>query len=314
MSPLRRKRRRIQYYSGETTRERLRDKIWLPFVLIALAALVLALIVGAILGGIAEDSRLSAGVRKDLSDFGGVEPPEKKYRDLMSVRADSVSLDGMDEEDLRDAIADLPDGNAVSFLLYDGAGVTYFDAALAQKGNVSLESRASLTAADIADAAFAKGRYGVGMFVTGAFRESDEQLRILKISEEIALLSELGAAGIREIVIVGFPTDSDYVAAVNSYMRQASEVCENVTLGVAISSTDASSSGISRLVACTEAYADSYMIDLRDVSENQIPDYIERNAYFLTAYNMRLMLSGAERDPLIVLVETYDIKSYLIER
>ena len=310
---MRRKRRRIQYYSGETTRERLRDKVWFPFAIVAAAALILALIIGAILGGIAEDSRLSAGVRKDLADFGGVEEPEKKYRDIMSIQADAVALDGMDADDFRHAISDLPGGNAVGFVLYDGAGGVCFDAALAQKGGVSLNIKASLSAAEIADTARAKGRYGVGLFVTGAFRESDEQLRILKISEEIALLSELAEAGIREIVIVGFPTDSDYTAAVNSYMRQASEVCKNVTLGVAISSEDAVSSGISRLVACTEAYADSYFLDLRDVAEGQLASAIEKSAYFLTTYNMRLMLSGAERETLLAHAESYGVQNYLIE-
>ena len=42
---MRRKRRRIQYYNAEPTKERLRDKPWLPFALVALAALVIALIV-----------------------------------------------------------------------------------------------------------------------------------------------------------------------------------------------------------------------------------------------------------------------------
>lgn len=310
---MRRKRRRIQYYSGETTRERLRDKVWLPFAIVAAAALILALIVGAILGGIAEDSRLSAGVRKDLADFGGVEAPEKKYKDIISIQADAVAMDGMDADDFRDAISDLPEGNAVGFLLYDGAGGVFFDAVLAQKGGVSLNIKASLSAAEIADTARAKGRYGVGLFVTGAFRESDEQLRILKISEEIALLSELAEAGIREIVIVGFPTDSDDVAAVNSYMRQASEVCGNVMLGVAISSEDAVSSGISRLVACTEVYADSYFLDFRDVAESQLASVIEKNAYFLTAYNMRLMLSGVERETLLSCAASYGVQNYLIE-
>ena len=252
-------------------------------------------------------------------------PLEDKVRTLSTTRlgevrqpkAPSVFLELGYHDNVDDAewvIKNIPEiARNLAESLTEYFDIPFRNPALAQKGGVSLNIKSSLSATEIADAARAKGRYSVGLFVTGAFRESDEQLRILKISEEIALLSELAAAGIREIVIVGFPTDSDYVAAVNSYMRQASEVCENVTLGVAISSEDAVSSGISRLVACTEAYADSYFLDLRDVAEGRLASVIEKNAYFLTAYNMRLMLSTGERETLLAHAASYGVQNYWIE-
>ena len=307
-----RKRRRIQYYSGEPTLARLRDKTWFPLAILIAAALVLAIIVGSILGGIADRAQISGFEHKDLLDFGGVDKPEEKFGTLKRFTGDTVDLWGMAEGDFRRAISDLPEGNAVGVLLYDGEGGVYFDTDLIEKGEASLQVKAPITAEEIADTAKAKDRYSIGVFVTGAFRESDEQIRILRISQEIALLSELASAGIRQLLIVGFPTDSDDVSAVNSYVRQAREFCGNVTLGVAISSEDASSSGIARLVACTEEYVDSYMIDMRDVSADQLGGHIERNAYFLTAYNMRLMLAGAERETLVSVAEQYGVKSYLI--
>lgn len=309
---MRYRRRRIQYYNGETTRERLRDKAWFPFVIVAAAALIAALILGAILGGIAKDSRLSSGERKDLVDFGGAEAPEKKYAGLLELQGDILSIDGMNKEAFRGAISDLADGNAVGVPIYDGAGGVYFETALAGKSHTSFAVKAPVTATELADAALAKNRYGLGLFVTGAFAENDAQLRILRISEEIALLSELSAAGVREIMIIGFPTDSDQVTEVNSYMRQAREACPAALLSVAVASEDAESSGISRLVACTEAYVDSYYLDLRDVADGDLASLIERNAYFLTAYNMRLMLSGTERDALIAHIAQYGITSYLV--
>ena len=79
---MRRKRRRIQYYNAEPTKERLRDKPWLPFLLVALAALVIALIVGAILGGIAERTDREGIPYGDLADLGGVDAPDKTYDTL----------------------------------------------------------------------------------------------------------------------------------------------------------------------------------------------------------------------------------------
>lgn len=310
---MRRKRIRVQYYGGDTSRTRRGDRIWLPFVIIAVAALVLALIVGAILGGLAKNARLSATVHKDLTDFGGVENPVEKYGDLIGVRGDVISHDGMSAKELRRAIDDLQEGDATALLLYDGDGGVGFESELPQKSGIALTVKAQISAETLADTVRGEDRHSIGFFVTGAFCETDEQLRILRISEEIALLREIAGAGIREVVIFGLPTDSDTVAEVSSYVRQAREVCGETLVGVAVSSSDAASSGISRLVACTEAYTDSYFLDLRDVSEGQLGGYVERNAYFLTAYRMRLVLAGSDRDALVKLATTYGVLDYLIE-
>lgn len=254
---------------------------------------------------------LSPVVVRNLAELGGVDKPEEKYMPLAVIQADGIEADDLDAVTVESMIEALPEGNAVVFTLYDGAGRVYFDAELAQKTDgFSVETRVS--AWELANAVQNEGRYSVGLFVTGAFRETDEQLRILAVSREIALLSELASAGIREIVIVGLPSDSDKAEEVNGYMRQATEVCGNVTLGVAVSTADADSAGISRLVAYTEQYADSYFLDVRDVTQTELTSLTEKNAYFLTAYNMRLMLRGSEREKLIEHVIGYGVTSYVI--
>lgn len=310
---MRRRRRRIEYYSGEATHERFYQKAWFPFVVIIALAAVVALIVGAVLGNAAKKSRLNAFEPKALTDFGGVESPERQFRDVMAIRGDTVSLEGSDAGALRRAISDLDSGNAVGFLVYDGNGGVYFSPQLLEKSTVALNVRSSASAKEIAEAAADKGRYSVGLFVTGAFSEADEQLRILKIAEEIALMNEFSRAGVKEIVVVGLPTDGADVSAVNGYMRQARAACPNSALGVVVPNGDSDSAAISRLVACTEEYADTYFLDLRAVDIQRIGGYLEQNAYFLTAYRMRPMVSGADRETLLALLESYGIQSYLIE-
>lgn len=310
---MRRKRRRIQYYGGESPKRKLGERLWLPFVIVAAVALCLALIVGGILGNKAKDSHLFGEGHKDLVDFGGVEASEEKYGTLPTVSGDFLDHRGMDAKALRDALTELPEGSAAALTLYDGAGNVFFDAALLGKSNTSLVGMGTLSAKELVETLEKKERYGVAVFVTGALREQDGQLRILKVSEEVALLREISEAGFREIFIVGFPTDSDDTSSVNGYMRQASEACEGSRLGVAVSSSDALSSGISRLVACTAAYADSYAIDFRDVSVEQLKAGVEKTAYYLTTYRMRLLLGGAERDALVEISEAYGLADYLIE-
>ena len=305
---MRRKRRRIQYYSGDTTTARLRDRTWFPFVVAAATAIVLALIVGAILGAVAGGSQNKDVPRRDLIDFGGAEQPEVKYAELPSVQAGWIDLSGMDSSALRSALKECEVGNAVAFVAYDGKQTVYFNTSLPDKTATSLVKRSEVTAADVVKRTEAEDYYSIALFTVGALNEHDEQLRLIKTSQELALINELASAGIDEIVLCGLPTDSDDLEDVNRYVRQAFEVVGNTRLGVAVSHEDALTSGISRLVGATNAYADSYVLDLRD-AENA-DNVIEKNAYFLTAYRMRLMLRAEEELPTVI--EQYSIESYLL--
>jgi len=268
----------------------------------------LALIVGAILGAVAGNSKKKNVPRRDLADFGGVEQPEIKYEDLPTVQAGWISLLGMDSSALRSALNEIEDCNAVAFEVYDGDRAVYFDTAFADKTATSLVEKSSVSAADIVKRTGSKDYYSMALFIVGALNETDEQLRLVKMSQELSLISELSSAGVGEIVLLGLPTDSDDLEWVNRYVRQASELVAETRLGVAVSHEDAMTGGISRLVGATHAYADSYVLDLCD-AEN-VEDVIEKNAYFLTAYRMRLMLRGGDEIPTVI--EQYAIESYLL--
>lgn len=305
---MRRKRRRIQYYSGDKTTAGLRDRTWFPFVAVAVSAIVLALIVGAILGAVAGGSQKKDVPHRDLIDFGGVEQPEVKYAELPSVQAGWIDLSGLDSSALRQVLKECEAGNAVAFVAYDGKQTVYFNTTLTDKTDAPLVERSEVTAADVVRRTEAEEYYSIALFTVGVHNELDEQLRLIKTSQELALISELASAGINEIILCGLPTDSDDLEGVNRYVRQAFEVAGNTRLGILVSHEDALTSGISRLVGATNAYADSYVLDLRD-AENA-GNVIEKNAYFLTAYRMRLMLREAEELPEVI--EQYSIESYLL--
>lgn len=304
---MRRRRRRIQYYNAEPIRERLRDKPWVPFALIAVAALVLALILGAILGGVARRTDRNGITYGDLSDFGGVDAPDKTYEDLYAARADFVATDGMGQKEFKRAVKDLPDGNAVGVWLYDGRGGVWFDTTLANKTAEKLTVRASLAADELAETVRDEKRYGVGYFVTGAFAEEDEQLRLLTVAHEMALLAELASSGIREVVLVGLPADAAWAIEVSRYIRQADEVLGDVILGVAV---PVESDAAARLVGVTEGYADSYFLDARALSGDALGKAVTENAYYLIQYRMRIMLNQADRESALALVEGFDLYAY----
>lgn len=288
---MRRKRRRIQYYNAEPTRERLRDKPWLPIVILVAVALVSALVIGAILGNLAERSRREGVNWGDLADYGGV-ATEKQYAGLYPAVSDHLSLSGADGDEFDRALRELPEGNAVSVLLYDGRGGVYFDAELTEKVD-GLQVLAPILPEEIGAVAAERGRYSVGFFVTGAFREADGQRRLLTVAREMALLSELAASGIGEVVLLGLPDGAEETDAVRRYVRQADEAIGNVILGVAVGSDVEKTA---RLVAAAEPFADAFYLDARSLTDEALGRSITSHAYYLTYYNMRLMLSDADRD------------------
>ena len=88
---MRRRRRRIQYYNAEPTRARLLDKPWVPFAAIIAAALVVALITGAILGSISRRADRDGITYADAVDIGNVKHKLIHTNSPYNIRAFSVN-------------------------------------------------------------------------------------------------------------------------------------------------------------------------------------------------------------------------------
>lgn len=289
-----RKRRKIRYYSGPTSRERLRDKPWFPYAVIALSALVLALIVGSILGGVADKTGGKVYERKNLHDFGGVEEAEERFVSVPTLDADYMSLSGLDNGDIRGALSDLAFGDGVAVLLFDGRGGVYYSSNLSGAG-LSLTQQSSVTLSQLVDRAQDKGRASVGIFVSSALLEESATARILKKAEELAILSEISTSGLDEILVLGLPSGEALSAEVNAYVRDVSALLNGRTrLGVAVDGTGKTDE-TARAVAATLEYADRFVLDLRGLSNEELTAAIERNAYYLTYYRMTVMFDAREQ-------------------
>lgn len=289
-----RKRRKIRYYSGPVSRERLRDKPWFPYAVIALAALVLALIVGSILGGVADKTGGKVYERKNLHDFGGVEEAEERFASVPALDADYLSLSGMDNGDIRGALSDLEFGDGVAVLLYED-GKVYYSTDLEDTTSVSLTEMSSVSLSTFADRADSKGRVSIGVFVSSAFAEEGEAARILARAEEMAILSEIATSGMDELLLVGLPSDPALAVEVNAYLRELSAILDGrMRLGVAVDGKE-EAADMAHTVAASVEYADRFALDLRGLSDEELTAAIEANAYYLTYYRMRVMFDTREQ-------------------
>ena len=293
------RRRRIQYYRGPAHAEKLTQKIWFPFAAVALAALVFGLILGLILSSVASHSRLERLPKRELKELGFVEKPSEKYAPLLDVEAIFVDPSDMSQSELKKAVAS-GDGNATCVLLFDG--VPYYDSQL----EIGYESEGALEAKTIAKCADDKSLYGMGGFVSSAFSEKEAVARTYEKGRELALLSELVSAGFDEILIFGLPSDATLVNEVSLFLAEVKELSPKTRLCVVVKG-GASDEEIARLVAATEVSADSFALDLREMEIEKAADTIERNAYFLTQYHMRLLV---EKNTDVA--EAYGLKSWIL--
>lgn len=290
-----RKRRKIRYYNGPASRERLRDKPWFPYAVVALVALALALILGSILGRVADRSGGKIYERKNLCDFGGVTDAAEKFADVSPLDADFLSLAGMDNGDIRTELSDLGFGDGVSVLLYDGRGGLYYASETSGIASISLTERSDVTLPEFVERAQNKGKTSIGVLISTAFSKENEAARILKKAEELAVLSEIASAAFDEVLIVGLSSDAGLAAEVNAYLRDVSELLNGRSrLGVAVDGTLAVAD-MARVVAASAEYADRFVLDLCGCSNEELTAAIEKNAYYLTYYKMCVMFTARDQ-------------------
>lgn len=294
-----RRRRRIQYYKGPSSEVRLIQRVWFPFAAVAAAALVLGLVLGGIFGAIARKSEGERLEHRDLADYGGVEEPAEKFAGLRTVVAGYVDPAGMSESEYKKSLSGM-EGNAVGIMMYDGT--SHF-----RNGEASsILAVGELSAERLSELAGNKELYSIAYFTALSFEETDGAARAYARGREMALLAELAESGFREILLLGLPSESKLADEVYLYVAELRALCGNTAIGIALSG-DLGDGDIASLVGLTESYADAYVLDLRGLSNAEAAAEIEKNAYYITQYAMRAMLT---RDP--EAAEAYEIPSRLI--
>lgn len=309
-----RKRRKVQSFY-KTSKSRFSGSFKLILAAVALLAVLSAAITGAVLKRSAEKSALDSYGRHNLTDFGGVEKPAADYTALRNVKAGYVSSVGADKSSFKRDVSNLKDGNAVAFKANDKDGNLFFLSELSSKTNISSNVMSTVSAEDLVKAVSDSDKISVAYFYTNAHTENDNQLRILKTAEEIALISELCEGGLYEIALHNLPDDTDKLAYVTSYLSWLEAVCSKTNICVVLSKSNVETSGATRIINATEGYADAYAIDMSEVANKDLGAMIQKCAYFITQYNARIIVADSAeetRNETLAILEAYGINSYEI--
>ena len=307
-----RKKRKIQSFY-KPARSRLGVGFKLIIIVVALLALVSAMITGTVLGKNAEKSELQSFGRRNLTDFGGVKHPAADYASLKTVRAEYASAVGVDKGAFKKDVGASDGGNSVVFKANDKDGNLFFKPELMSKQPISFNVMSAITAEEAVTAVNDSGKISIACFYSNALAESDAQLRILRTAEEIALASELCSAGLFEISVFNLPDESDKVVNVTPYLSLLESVSKRTNICVVLSKENMESSGVTRIINATEGYADAYAIDMSGISNAELGSMIEKCAYFITNYNMRVIVADSEgetKDETVAVLTSYGIDSY----
>ena len=308
-----RKRRKVLNYYNPP-----RGKWGISFRLILAAIILLAalsgLITGAVLSNNASKSRLSGYGRHNLTEFGGVKEPAADYAELEDLRADYVSISGADKSSFKRSVPDSDDVNAVAFNVNDKNGNIFFNSDVSSAKNLSYNRMSDIKAGEIAEVSKDQGKISVAYFHSVAFAEENEHSRVLKSAEEISIISELAENGINEIIVFGLPGDTESLNLVTSYLSWMHAVCERTNICVVLSAESIENSDAISIINATEGYADAYAIDMSGVSNSELGNMIEKCAYYITQFNMRVLVADANetlKAETLAALEAYKIENYL---
>jgi hypothetical protein len=308
-----RKRRKSQSYRS-ASRGRSGGSFKFIFIAVTAIAVVSALITGSVLGKNAEKAEINSFGRHNLTEFGGVRKPAEDYAGLGKLQAAYVFDEGGDRHSFKNSVGEAEGGNAVAFWVNDGAGTLFFASEFFTEEEKLVTEASSVTAEEISDIIFDRGKLSVTLFKVSSFSEGERGARIVKSAEETAILCELAVAGIDEIILFNLPDDSDLSRSVTAYLAGIEAECERANICVALSQTELSGSGATRIINATEGYADAYAADLRGLTVEQLADAVEKYAYYISNYNMRLVVSSGEEtdnEAKKELFKTYGIESYI---
>lgn len=306
-----RRRRNVKNrYGNEQSRFGTKFKIIL--VAVILLASVSAFITGTLLGRRADSSAYESFERRSLTSFGGVEEPEVDYSALGEITAGFAAAENGEISEFRTDVSELSFGNAVAFEVNNKNGdLLVITEKLLE--TVVITNTKTLKLPEITELLVDKQKLGVAVFHSTVSYGKDDASRAFNAAREFSIISELDVEGIGEIVIKGISDETDSLAYLKPYLLWINNLCESNIICVALDYSHVKGTGATRIINATKGYADAYAIDLAGLSTAELGDAIERCAYFITNYNMRLIVRGmdaADTEEKIALLDSYGIKSY----
>ncbi len=227
--------------------------------------------------------------------------------------------EGTPEEEPAEVLhkTNVPNVNAYPFVLGDdpskvlelpavSISINQPDGALAYTSEVSdylgLMGNQNVSLTESMDALSRYTVYVSGVFYPQAFRYDTENLRFSATAAEGALLREFVRGGARDVILASIPFESVSITDILSYVKSVKTALGETPLGVAIPLSIAQRESGWELLSTLLEVCDFCVLDVTSIKtgdDGSLPtvvDLLGGADYFLTQYDMRLMITDAQAD------------------
>lgn len=288
--------RKFNRYTGDVSKKRSRAsfRLWWIIPLSALAAFVLALILGNCLGSRVDEPKESSP--PETEESSPVLPP------AVSVSIDSidgifVGLEGIYDNTYDEVSKQIPDGTealSLSMFLSNGAPLYKSEVAIAC-GKPSGE----LTLKNIFRYPNENGIYVSVPFPSEALSGGEAPAADVLAAYEFSMIKELYEAGADEVIIMCNTEeleDNEFISRAAEYIADLKRKVEGIHVGFMIASEDGNATEAIDTIC---DYADFIAIDMTDADDaEKLTASVDLSLVNILRYKMRVLISGGDGEAL----------------
>lgn len=281
--------RKFNRYTGDVSKRRRRRSIglWWIIPLAALAAFILALLLGRFLGSQVDEIPETTG--QPSSDASPSLPPAIS-EEIESIDAIFVTLEGVYDYTYDAVSNQIPEGtSAISLHMFYSNGAPIYKSEVAEDcGKPSGE----LTLKNIFKYPLENGIYVSVPFPSSALSSEDTPASSITSAYEAELIKELALAGADEILIKCKydALDSDFILRIANYITLVKLSAPDIHVGFIISTDDVKST---QTIDSVCRYADFCAVDMSGMENAEdMASFIESELTNILRYNMRVLIKG----------------------
>ena len=291
------KHRKFNYYTGETSTRRRKKgfSLWWIIPISAIAAFILALLLGRFLGAQVDTPTESSGT-ETVDTSLDLPPVSKKVESIDGI---FVTLEGIFDYTYDAISRQIPEGtSAISLsMFYSNRSPIYKSEVAEDCGKPSGE----LTLKNVFRYPQENGIYVSVPFPSDALASTSGPASSMTATYEIELIKELFEAGANEIIIkCSYESleSEDLLSHIASYVSSLKREVPEINVGFMISSEDVTKTESIDFIC---KYADFCAVDMSSAKDGEsIISIAEPAIINILRYNMRILISGGGSDSVSV--------------
>ena len=292
------------YSSVYYRRNPYRRKRWLVVVLAAAVIIVALFAVFLVIGNILNSKTSEAPKSTNGTSSNTSDTLANDFSPSYSINGYGIDISKMSTSDFSSAAHALAaDGaDTVSFKLTDDNGILLYSSKTAQAVGYQNNSTSLMGLSSIYSSLRTNGLRSSGCITVTFPNETDGKIRAIKMSYEAALACEIIEGGINDVVIRYDKMSVENIDMLTDLGNDIKDINKDATVGIALTKEILSSPDASVYVDKLKKAYNFICIDLSDVEDEDIAEYVgesvSENLLYILRDNMRILLPTVDTETL----------------